>query len=338
MTVFRFSAALAQALPREALRQAAASIHAIELVVASSTARSAAGRAGKHPLDAIVIDMDIPDAAEVLAELSVGADKNKLLVVSHDPRAIAQRYSLRSSQVIPASNDAEDQASILVERLMSLVPKDRAATPTKAPTLDRTPSSFKRREIVVLGCSTGGPEALAVVLGALPARFPVPIVVVQHMPPDFTRLLADRLDKTCALSVNEVVGPVKAKPGEVWIAPGHSHIKLTNTAGQIELDDGPEENNCKPAVDVLFRSAAATYGRRAVGVILTGMGDDGARGGKLLADSNAHIIAQDEVTSVVWGMPGAAFRAGIVDSLVPLQGVANEISQQFRAAPVGASA
>ena len=340
MAAFRVSAALSHALAREALRQAATSIEAIDLVVASSTARSAAGRTGTQPVDAIVIDMSIADADAVVAELSSGPDRSKLLAISDNPQAVTRRHSLRSSQVIPASKDAEDQAAIVVERLLALIPKDRAPEPTRQATTSpaNNGGGFKRREIVVLGCSTGGPEALAVVLGALPARFPVPIVVVQHMPPDFTKLLAERLDKSCALRVNEVVGPVKAKAGEVWIAPGHSHIKLTNTAGQIELDDGPEENNCKPAVDVLFRSATATYGRRAVGVILTGMGDDGARGGKLLADSGAYMIAQDEATSVVWGMPGAATRAGIVDMVVPLQGVANEISQQFRSVPVGASA
>lgn len=156
------------------------------------------------------------------------------------------------------------------------------------------------------------------------------------MPPDFTRLLAERLDRTTALNVQEVTGPTTARAGEVWIAPGDRHVKLTGPAGQIDLDDGPEENNCKPAVDVLFRSAATTYGRRAIGVVLTGMGDDGCRGGKHLADAGAYMIAQEEASSVVWGMPGAIAKAGLVDAVLPLSDVADGIHQQFLV-PAGVS-
>lgn len=336
MSIFRFSAALSHALAREALRQAAAIDPTIELAIASSTASSAASRSARQPLDAIVIDDGLPDAAAFIDGLA-SSERAKLILVSTDPSVTAKRYSIRSTQIVTAVPATEDVAKAILARIQQMNAGNKPTSPSAVKTAAPA-AGFKRREIVVLGCSTGGPEALAVVLGGLPARFPVPIVVVQHMPPDFTRMLADRLDKTCALSVQEVTGSVKAKPGEVWIAPGHSHIKLTNTAGQIELDDGPEENNCKPAVDVLFRSAAATYGRRAVGVVLTGMGDDGARGGKLLSDSGAYMIAQDEATSVVWGMPGAAVRAGIVDAVLPLQGVAAEISQQFRTVPAGANA
>jgi len=279
----------------------------------------------------------------VVAAAACGPERSKLLLISSDPKATASTYSVRSSQVIPQSNDADDMASIIVERLLSLLPDRRANTrlPTgssAAPEPANTPkpsSGFKRREILLIGCSTGGPEALATVIGGLPARFPVPVVIVQHMPPDFTRLLAERLDKTSPLQIREVTGPVKAKAGEVWIAPGHAHVKVASTTGQLELDDGPEENNCKPAVDVLFRSAAATYGRRAVGVVLTGMGDDGARGGKILSDSGAYLVAQDEATSVVWGMPGAITRVGAVDAVLPLDQIASHVCQQFRA-PIGA--
>lgn len=356
MAPIRFSAALVNALAREALRQAAASIPELDLSVASSTASSAAARAGKAPLDAIIIDMSISDAESVVAQMAAGPDRSKLLLVSADPSATTKSFPVRTAQVLPQSNDPEDMAAILIERLLMLHPDRQAkARPTpngrSAPNgqsspngrvMETTPakkvsSGFKRREILLVGCSTGGPEALATFIGGLPKRFPVPVVVVQHMPPDFTRLLADRLDKSCALHVQEVNGTVKAKPGEVWIAPGHSHVKIASATGQIELDDGPEENNCRPAVDVLFRSAAATYGRRAVGVVLTGMGDDGARGGKTLADTGAYIVAQDEATSVVWGMPGAITRLGAVDAVLPLSEISGHVCEQFRA-PVGAGA
>lgn len=338
MPTLRFGAALSHALGREALRQVAAHKRDLELVIASSTAASVVARGSKQPLDAIIIEMTIPDAEKVVGQIASGPDRARLLVVSTTPRDIVSRFGLRSAQVIRPESNVDDLATVLVERMMDLVVSNAPATAAAPTTQQAKPGGFKRREIVVLGCSTGGPEALAVVLGALPARFPVPIVIVQHMPPDFTRLLADRLDKSTQLAVNEVTGPVKARPGEVWIAPGHRHIKLVGTAGQIELDDGPEENNCKPAVDVLFRSAADTYGRRAVGVVLTGMGDDGAKGGKQLAQSGAYMIAQDEATSVVWGMPGALKRAGATNIVLPLESIAAEMAQQFRTVPVGATA
>lgn len=339
MSTFRFGAALSHALGREALRQVAAKKSNLELVVASSTAAGVVSRGSKNPLDAMIIEMTIPDAEKVVGQLANGPHRGRLLIISATPRDIVSRFGLRSAQVIKPQSNADELATLLVDKMMELVAPNASTSVAAAPATSLAkPASFKRREIVVLGCSTGGPEALAVVLGALPARFPVPIVVVQHMPPDFTRLLADRLDRSTQLSVNEVTSSVKARPGEVWIAPGHQHIKLVGTSGQIELDDGPEENNCKPAVDVLFRSAAETYGRRAVGVVLTGMGDDGARGGKQLAQTGAYMIAQDEASSVVWGMPGALNRAGAADIVVPLESVATEMSQQFRAVPVGASA
>ncbi|MEZ5227301.1 MAG: CheB methylesterase domain-containing protein [Acidimicrobiales bacterium] len=189
--------------------------------------------------------------------------------------------------------------------------------------------TFRRRELLAIGCSTGGPKALGVLLRGLPADFPAPIVIVQHMPTGFTRMLAEQLDAECSLTVREVEGPTVASAAKCG-SPGDHHIRLINTNGSIVLDDGPEENNCRPAVDVLFRSVAETYGRRAVGVILTGMGDDGKRGAEAMAAKGAHIIAQDQATSVVWGMAGAVVRAGVASSVLPIDQIAEETLMNFR--------
>lgn len=324
--------AVDRALARQSIRDACAKASDVELCVISSTAGGVVARRKDPTFDRIIIEAAVPDAIATIAALVDAREAANILVIADEPRVTAKRLGLRSHQVMASPASDDDYGDAVVRHVRESVPS--LSVPTKGTPPERppaTPGGFKRREIVVLGCSTGGPEALAAVLRQLPAAFPVPIVVVQHMPPTFTRLLAERLDKTCALTVREVDGPVTARSGEVWIAPGDRHIVLANTAGRIELNDGPEENSCKPAVDVLFRSAAQTYGRRAVGVILTGMGDDGCRGARLLVDSGAHMIAQDEATSIVWGMPGAVVRAGLADNIVPLSHVAAEICGQFAA-------
>ncbi len=210
-------------------------------------------------------------------------------------------------------------------------------TPTPSRPGSRPGPSFRashRRDLVVIGASTGGPEALAAVLRQLPPNFPAPVLVVQHMPPNFTKMLADRLDRSCALTVREVSEAVTVRRGEVWIAPGGRHIKVANAAGRVEPDDGPAENSCRPSVDVLFRTAAQHYADRSIAVMLTGMGDDGRRGTENLRDAGAHVIAQDEATSVVWGMPGAVVKAGLADDVAPLPDVASVLCDQFLGAVV----
>lgn len=185
----------------------------------------------------------------------------------------------------------------------------------------------QRIDIVAIGVSTGGPNALATILPKLPRDFPVPIVIVQHMPPVFTRLLADRLRTSSQLDVREgVVGGV-VEPGRVWIAPGDRHmlVKQGRDGISLTLNQNPPENSCRPSVDPLFRSVGEVYGARVLGVILTGMGQDGLRGSEELTDLGACVIAQDQATSVVWGMPGFVANAGLAERLVPLEEVAGEL-------------
>jgi len=182
-------------------------------------------------------------------------------------------------------------------------------------------------QVVAIGVSTGGPDALARLLPSLPATLPVPVVIAQHMPPIFTSLLASRLSARSALPVREGKSGEDLTPGCVFIAPGDFHMVTSSENGVVRLktQQGPKENFCRPSVDVLFRSVASTYGARTLAIILTGMGQDGLKGCELLSGMGARILVQDEATSVVWGMPGFVARSGLADKILPLDQIAGEI-------------
>jgi two-component system chemotaxis response regulator CheB len=177
-----------------------------------------------------------------------------------------------------------------------------------------------RPEVIAIGVSTGGPNALTEIFRQLPADLAAPVVVVQHMPPVFTRYLAERLDAVSPLAVREAKAGDLLAPGGAWLAPGDFHLALARTAaGTIaRLHQGPPENSCRPAVDVLFRSVAEVYGPAAVAVVLTGMGCDGRRGAEAIRAGGGRVVIQDEATSVVWGMPGSVAEAGLADDVLPL--------------------
>ncbi len=189
--------------------------------------------------------------------------------------------------------------------------------------------------IVAIGVSTGGPNALAEVLPALPANLGVPVVVVQHMPPVFTRLLAERLASKSQLTITEAQDGEMLQANHVYVAPGDFHMKLVRNGQEVRiaLNQEPPENSCRPAVDPLFRSVAEVYGGKSLGVILTGMGKDGLRGCEILREQGGQILAQDEETSVVWGMPGFVARAGLADEILPLSAVAPEIVRRLALNP-----
>lgn len=197
------------------------------------------------------------------------------------------------------------------------------------------PESSGGVDVVAIGVSTGGPNALAVVLPQLPADLPVPIVLVQHMPPMFTRLLADRLNAQSALTVVEATGEDVLVPGHVYIAPGNYHLVLKRRGTHVvtALNQEPPENSCRPAVDPLFRSVSQVYGAHAVAVVLTGMGQDGLRGVEDIRGAGGQVIVQDEASSVVWGMPGFIARAGLADRVLPLTDIAVEINRRCARTP-----
>jgi two-component system chemotaxis response regulator CheB len=188
-------------------------------------------------------------------------------------------------------------------------------------------STTVRPKVVVIGVSTGGPTALGAILPELPAGFPLPVLVVQHMPPLFTRLLAERLNSTCRLPVEEARQGVPVEAGKILIAPGDFHLKVASSGGGVRvcLDQSPPLNSCRPAVDALFASIGEVYGGAVVAVILTGMGQDGLRGVEILKAQGASVLAQDEASSVVWGMPGAVVNAGLADRVLPLDQVVPQI-------------
>jgi len=196
-------------------------------------------------------------------------------------------------------------------------------------------------ELLAIGVSTGGPNALADLLPPLKADFPVPVVIVQHMPAMFTKLLAERLDTQCQLRVREGTDGEGLEPGVIYIAPGdfHMSVQRRGVTPTLVLTQDPPENSCRPAVDVLFRSVATVFGPHALGVILTGMGQDGLRGCQAMVDHGGRIFVQDEASSVVWGMPGNVARAGLAQKVLPLDVMGAEIVRAIeRHRPVGPAA
>ena len=182
-------------------------------------------------------------------------------------------------------------------------------------------------QIVVIGVSTGGPDALARLIPRLPADLSVPLLIAQHMPAIFTSMLAARLSSKSALPVRECKSGERLSPGHALIAPGDFHmvVQQDGESVRVKTHQGPRENFCRPSVDVLFRSVAAIFGPRILGVILTGMGQDGLRGCEMLRAQGARVYVQDEASSVVWGMPGFVARSGLADKVLPLQEIASEI-------------
>jgi len=192
----------------------------------------------------------------------------------------------------------------------------------------------RKSELVAIGISTGGPNALAQMMPKLPAALKVPILIVQHMPPVFTQSLAKSLDGKCAIRVREARDGEPLEPGTALIAPGGRQMKIEAGADGltrvVKITDDPPENNCKPSADYLFRSVARHYVGRATGVIMTGMGSDGFLSLKLMKRNGATILAQDESSCVVFGMPKAPVEAGIVDVISPLENIAGEILKTIK--------
>jgi two-component system chemotaxis response regulator CheB len=186
------------------------------------------------------------------------------------------------------------------------------------------------REVLAIGVSTGGPTALTSVLQGLPRNFHLPIVIVQHMPPVFTKLLADRIRTVTGLDIVEAADGMYLESGKAFLAPGNYHMRLVRegVSVRIRLDQGPMECSCRPSVDVLFRSVADVYGGTTIATVLTGMGQDGLRGAQELHRAGAHIIVQDEASSVVWGMPGAIAQAQLAHEVLDIDKIADAIQWQ----------
>ena len=238
-----------------------------------------------------------------------------------------------------AKQRVRDQLLPRIKALCRLSPAGSTITGSAAPALAR-PSAIARPaafsslsnttrsiDVLAIGCSTGGPNALASLLPTLPAKFPVPVVIVQHMPPTFTRFLAERLNGICAIPVREAADGEPLCPGTIRIAPGDFHMKVAGTpvAPFLQLEQSAPQNSCRPSVDVLFSSVASVYRGNVLAVVLTGMGQDGLIGCQELRPLGTRILVQDESSSVVWGMPGFVARANLADRILPLPELGGEI-------------
>lgn len=195
------------------------------------------------------------------------------------------------------------------------------------------PAKVRRVDLLAIGSSTGGPKALERVLVNLPANLGVPVVITQHMPPVFTRMLANRLNEKVPLRVHEATSGMAMEPDNAYIAPGDFHmvVRRKGTRYVLELNQDAPENSCRPAVDPMFRSVAREFGAGVLAVVLTGMGADGARGAEVIKEAGGVVFAQDEATSVVWGMPGAVVQAEAAERVLPLDDVAPSIIRKIAA-------
>lgn len=328
----------------------------IEVVGTAPNGRIALAKISQLCPDLITLDLDMPvmDGLELLDHLQQVAPRLPVLIFSTITESgapallTALERGARDHVAKPADLADVDRARRLVRE--TVVPKVLALCPASpvGPESPVSPASSSRRpqprparagtarpaarsravELVVVGSSTGGPEALSAVVSALPPSLPVPVLVTQHMPPVFTKRFADRLDQRSGLRVAEAVDGEALEPGRVLVAPGDYHLAVDGGvgAGRVALDRSAPENFCRPAVDVMFRTAASAYGPHVLAVVLTGMGVDGARGAVAIVEAGGVVIAQDEASSVVWGMPGAVVANGTASRVVALEEMAAVIT------------
>ncbi len=251
----------------------------------------------------------------------------------------ASDYVTKPERMSGGEGAIQGLKEILVPKILALCARGTDVSPRllKAPpdakVIPRVPVHRGPIDVVAIGCSTGGPMALAEIVASIPEDFPLPMLIVQHMPAMFTRALAERLSTLCPVPVNEAVAGVELIPGTIWVAPGDYHLGVVRDGHHVYLEtsQAPRENSCRPSVDVLFRSVANVYGGRVLAVVLTGMGQDGLRGCTQLGEAKAQIIVQDEGTSVVWGMPGFVAKAGLADAILPLPRIGSEIVRRVNA-------
>lgn len=326
----------------------------LEVVGTAANGRIAMAKIAQLRPDVVTLDVEMPEMDGIETLKAIRATDRRLPVIMFS--TVTERGAAKTMEALLAgANDyvtkpanvgsitvaMERVSEDLIPRIKALCKFEPAAStpgrvvggnPSTNTAPARTTASPARVDVIAIGVSTGGPNALVEVLPALPADLPVPVLVVQHMPPRFTHYLAERLNGHCALNVAEAAGGEVLRPGQIWIAPGGSHLMVRQEAGTIRLrtNEEPPENSCRPAVDVLFRSVAATFGPHALGVVMTGMGYDGRRGARDLVDAGSRVIVQDEASSVVWGMPGAVAAAGLAERVLPLSGLAAEMDSRAR--------
>jgi two-component system, chemotaxis family, protein-glutamate methylesterase/glutaminase len=321
----------------------------LEVAGVAANGRIALDRIPQVNPDIITLDIEMPemDGLQVLKELRKRYPRLPVIMFStlteRGATATIDALSLGASDYVAKPANVGKVGEGIAKVRDDLIPKIKALCGRAVPIIAKPPArpalrpaiaprpllrmAAARVEIVAIGTSTGGPNALAELLPKLPADLPVPVVIVQHMPPVFTKLLADRLSAKSSLQVVEAAAGEQLGAGKVWIAPGNYHMGVEKAANgpRVKLNQEVPENSCRPSVDALFRSVTEVYGAATLGVVLTGMGQDGLRGCEYIREAGGQILIQDEASSVVWGMPGFVARAGLADKSLPLAEIGGEI-------------
>jgi len=336
------------AVMRSLLRMSLETHPQIEIVAAAADGEEAVEAFARDHPDFVLLDVDMPrmdglDALSAMRRLnpdvpvvmcSTLTRRGARVTLEALTRGATDYVSKPSGQ--PNIRDCVAALSRdLLPKILALCPLETAtpeavpARPTVPPS--RPPSSISAPGAVVIGVSTGGPAALDVLLPDLPASFPLPILIVQHMPRVFTGMLAARLDSLCAVRVQEAVAGVRPEPGVVHLARGDWHLEIGQDF-RLSMNQNPPEHFCRPSVDILFRSAALACSGHLLAVVLTGMGSDGLAGCRAVRAAGGSIVVQDAATSLIWGMPGAVAGAGLADKILPLSAIAGEMLR-FAGAP-----
>jgi two-component system chemotaxis response regulator CheB len=298
--------------------------------------------------DLITLDIEMPemDGLVMLQELRRSGNAIPVVMFStlteRGASATLEALSLGADDYVTKASNAGSLDVSLANLRQELTPKIRqffkfagfreaAAAPRASIPVRATVHSHAERRAVAIGVSTGGPAALARIVPQFPPAFPLPVFVVQHMPPLFTRLLAERLDSLTPLAVQEAADGQCVQPGNIYVAPGDRHMRVAGSPARalIALDQSAPLNSCRPAVDALFSSLADVYGPAVVAAVLTGMGHDGTSGAQRLAACGAYLVAQDEESSVVWGMPGSVVHAGVANEILPLDQLVPSILREL---------
>ncbi|HEU4805643.1 MAG TPA: chemotaxis response regulator protein-glutamate methylesterase [Nitrobacter sp.] len=334
-----------------------------DMVVAASlrTGLDAVNQVERANPDVVVLDIEMPELDGISALPQLLAKKRNLIVIMastltrRNAEISFKALSLGAADYIPKPESTREIAAAdifkhdLIQKIRHLAAKRRRPATVAAPreqeprSVQATPApahpapalhplSPHAPRALLIGSSTGGPQALmTLVAGIGPVIDHYPVLITQHMPPTFTTILAEHLARAAGRPAHEGVDEETVKPGHIYLAPGGRHMRLARKGigAVIALDDGPAVNFCKPAVDPLFTSAVEVWQGGVLAVILTGMGSDGMRGGKQIVAAGGNVIAQDEASSVVWGMPGAAAQAGICAAVLPLQQIAPKLVRLF---------
>lgn len=338
-------------------------IPGVEVVGTAPHGEIALAKIAELAPDLITLDIEMPvmDGLTTLKRLRENKSKVLVVMVSSHTRQGAtvtlQALQLGAYDFItkPDGDDPQKNCEILASKFRPIIHavmtqkilrqtiQSMATETVEAPRLASvtspidikprlSPCPSERIEIVAIGISTGGPNALAELLPCLPADFPVPIVIVQHMPKLFTGALAESLNSKCAIRVLEGASRQPLEGATAYLAPGGRQMRIANGHGEtpycLEITDDPPENHCQPSADYLFRSVASVCRGKSLGIIMTGMGCDGTLGLRLMKRHGAHVIAQDQASCVVYGMPMEAVKAGVVDIVLPLSGIAAEIMKR----------